>query len=59
MKYSLFYSLMIPVFFIEGDNIESAIEILNSELEKNIDMANRKQTNFKCFEITFHDFPSC
>ena len=45
--------------FIEGDNIESAIEILNSELEKNIDMANRKQTNFKCFEIIFHDFPSC
>ena len=45
--------------FIEGNNIESAIEILNSELEKNIDMANRKQTNFKCFEITFHDFPSC
>ena len=45
--------------FNEGDNIESAIEILNSELEKNIDMANRKQTNFKCFEITFHDFPSC
>ena len=34
MKYYLSYSLMIPVFFIEGDNIESAIEILNSELEQ-------------------------
>ena len=43
--------------FIEGDNIESAIEILNSELEKISNMANRKQTNFKCFEIAFHDFP--
>ena len=35
MTYYLFYSLMIQeVFFIEGDNIESAIEILISELEK-------------------------
>ena len=32
------------VFFIEGDNIESAIEIL-----KSINIANRKQTNFRCF----------
>ena len=37
MTYYLFYSLMIQeVFFIEGDNIESAIEILISELEKKI-----------------------
>ena len=32
-KYYIFYSLMIQVFFIEGDNIESANQILNSELE--------------------------